>query len=113
MPWMEDDGTAEVAIPVTSEMWHDLHQQGVDPVEKLHDKGLDRLRMRYLVDEEEVQLIGNDPVYIESCRVEYWQTMRRFDKKRQLPKRIVLTYMRPGSRDKKMDVVEEPEPEKD
>jgi hypothetical protein len=109
MPWGKDDGTAEVAIPVTPEMWHDLHQHGEDPVWKLHEKGLDRLRMKYLVDEEEVQIIGSDPVYCESCRVEYWRTMRRFDKKRDLPRRIVLTYTRPGTRDEKMRLAEEEE----
>lgn len=98
MPWRRDDGTFEIAIPVTPELWHDLHQQGVDPVQRLHEKGLDRCRMHYQMDEMEVSLVDSDPTYSEDCRTQYWETMNRFDKHRKLPRRIVLTAMRPGSR---------------
>jgi len=109
MPWHRDDGTFDIAIPVTPEMWHDLHQQGNDPVQRLHEKGLDRCRMHYRMDEEEIAMVDSDPVYSDDCRATYWETMRVFEKHRKLPRRIVLTATRPGSRKANMKEEEMPE----
>ena len=106
MPWRKDDGTFDIAVPVTPEMWHDLHQQGADPVQKLIEKGLDRCRMHYRMDEEEVAMVGGDPTYAEDCRVQYWEARRVFEKHKKLPRRIVLKAMRPGSRKANMKEVD-------
>jgi hypothetical protein len=109
-PWGKDDGTAEVAVPVTPEMWAALHPSGGDSqtaIAELHRRGIERLRVHFECDEEEANMIAGDPLYNESCTTEYYQVERAFEKKRKLPRRIVLTYMRPGSRTPNMDRIEE------
>lgn len=105
--WGEDDGKEVVYIPITLETWNQINTSP-EPVGEVHRRGLDRLRMSYQMDEGEIEVIGKDPVYIESCRREYWKSMRMVDKSRKLPRRLELDYSRPGSRDRHMKLVEEP-----
>jgi hypothetical protein len=107
MPLFRDDGTAIVVVPVNPDMWNGLHGPGMDPVSEVHRRGLDRLRMQYEMDEEEIAAVDADELYGESCRSAYWSAMRGFDRHRKLPRTLVLHYNRPGTRKSNMKLTRE------
>lgn len=96
MSWGEETG--RVKVPVNAEMWTTIHAQGLDPPTEIGRRGLDVLRMEYGCEEDEVEFIGKDALYANSCRTEYWQAKRTFDRHRKLPRKMVLEFNRPGTR---------------
>lgn len=93
-----DDGTAWVVIPVNAEMWSAIHSPAVDPVKEVQRRGLDRLRLNYGYEEDEIEVIEVDPLYANSCREQYWAAKKRFDHHRKIPKHLKVEFMRPGTR---------------
>lgn len=92
----DDRGT--VRVDVTSEMWTAIHAPGLDPPVEVERRGLDVLRTRYEYEEDEVEVVANDPLYRDSARTEYWQAKRSFDARRKLPGHMELQFTRPGTR---------------
>ena len=97
-----------VKVVVTSEAWSAIHAPGLDPPTEVGRRGLDVLRMNYGCEEDEIQFIESDPLFRNSCHTEYWESKRRFDHKRKLPRKWVLHYTRPGTRKPDMKAKEEP-----
>lgn len=104
---MSDEETGRVKVPVSAEMWTNIHADGLDPPTEVGRRGLDVLRMVYGCEEDEVALIADDAAYQNSCRTEYWDAKRRFDAHRKLPRKFVLEFTRPGTRSRRMK--EQPE----
>jgi hypothetical protein len=98
MPLFRDDGTAEINVPIEGETWTAIHQPNLDPVNEVHRRGLDRLRLKHEYEEDEIAVVSSDQLYLQSCRSEYWAAKKMFDKKRKLPKRFRLEFQRPGTR---------------
>ena len=96
------DETGRVRVPVNSEMWAAIHSPGLDPPSEVGRRGENVLRMKYECEEDEVDFISRDPLYRNSCRTEYWQAKRMFDRKRKLPGHMTLEFNRPGTRTKRM-----------
>jgi hypothetical protein len=101
-----DEETGRVKVVVTTEMWTAIHQQGADPPAEIGRRGLDVLRMKYQCEEDEIQFIQSDPLYQNSCRTEYWEAKRMFDRKRKLPSKFRLDFNRPGTRKPNMKEAE-------
>lgn len=98
-PWGQDDGTTTISLRMEPEMWMAIHQEGAEPVREIQRRGLDRLRMDGY-DEGEIEMISGDSVYAESCREQYWEARRMYDKSRKIPRQMKLKFMRPGTRKK-------------
>ena len=98
--------TGRVRVEVSAEMWTAIHAPGLDPSEEVARRGADVLRMKYDCEEDEVQMIIEDPLYRDSARTEYWAVKKRFDRKRKLPGHMTLEFNRPGTRNRRMKEVE-------
>lgn len=107
-----DEEIGKVKVEVTTEMWTAIHAPGLDPPSEISRRGLDVLRTRYECEEDEVEFVGSDPLYRNSCRVQYWEAKRRFDSRRKLPRKLVLHFNRPGTRKANMKESEEGRGEK-
>jgi hypothetical protein len=98
-----DEEVGRVKVHVTTEMWTSIHAPGLDPPSEVGRRGLDVLRRDYQCEEDEIEFIGSDSLYRNSCRTEYWEAKRRFDSRRKLPRKMVLEFHRPGTRNKRMN----------
>lgn len=107
MTWFKDDGTAVVSMPITPEAWTAINAPNADPVNEVHRRGLDHLRMKNGMDEGEIAVVSSDGLYLQSCRTEYWNAKRTFDKHRKLPGKFKLEFTRPGTRGRNLKVEED------
>jgi hypothetical protein len=95
---MSDEERGRVKIRVNGEVWTNIHAPGMDPPTEIERRGLDELRVKYECEEDEIELIANDPLYKDSARTEYWEARREYDTKRRYPRKMVLEFNRPGTR---------------
>lgn len=98
MPFFGDEGSAWVVIPVNAEMWTAIHAPNLDPVAEIQRRGLDRLRLNYGYEEDEIEVVSGDALYANACREEYWKAKKRFDKHRKIPRHFKVEFQRPGTR---------------
>lgn len=106
-----DEEVGRIKLRVSSEMWTAIHSPGLDPPTEIGRRGADFLRTEYQCEEDEVRMICEDSLYQNSCRTQYWEAKRLFDRKQKLPRKFVLEFNRPGTRDARMrEKPEEAEP---
>ena len=94
-----DDSMASVVVPVTIDFW--LANEKTGKAESgLSERALLELKVKYHYKEDELDVVSNDPVYMESVRSAYQHLSLRARKQRRIPRTVRIEFQRLGTRKK-------------
>ncbi len=97
MSWWSRDEVSAVVVPMNAELWEAMRQSG-DPVGRLRERAEEQLRTRYGYAEDEVDAVGQDPLFQENSRRVYHVVLGRWRTSRKLPRAVKIEFNRPGTR---------------